>query len=251
VTKLYLEEAELYDIAFDWDVTEEVGWLFERLGRPRTVLEPGCGSGRMLEAFARLGVKVTGIDVSPRMIELARRRLGSDADLHVADMTDFHLGRKFDGAVSPINTLLHLTPEELARHLGCMALQLRAGGIYLVQVGLMEPETHDPSAGSHWEASRGGTTLRVDWVDDEVDFERGVSRQRSRIDVVTGDRAGEVLEETHEMTLWTPATWSRAVDASPFEQTATYDGGRKNEWPSVGRDATGGLLWHELRVRRR
>jgi hypothetical protein len=35
VTKLYLEDAELYDIAFDWDVTAEVAWLYELLGRPR------------------------------------------------------------------------------------------------------------------------------------------------------------------------------------------------------------------------
>ncbi len=149
VTKLYSDDAEFYDIAFDWDVFE-VDWLFERLGRPRAVLEPGCGSGRMLEAFTQRGVDVGGIDVSPRMIELARERLGEDADLRVADMTDFDLGRMFDGAISPINTLLHLTPEEL--------------------------------------------------------------------------------------------------DASPFAETATYDGGRKGEWPLVGRDATGALLWHELRL---
>jgi hypothetical protein len=122
---------------------------------------------------------------------------------------------------------------------------------YLVQVGLIEPGTHEPFAGSHWEAARSYITLRVDWVDEDLDFERGVSRQRSRIEVLSGERAGEVLEEIHDMTLWTPATWARAVDASPFEETATYDGGRKDECAPVGRDATGGLLWHELRPRDR
>ncbi len=65
VTKLYSDGAELYDIAFDWDVSDEVDWLFERLGRPHAVLEPGCGSGRMLEAFTRRDVDVAGIDASP------------------------------------------------------------------------------------------------------------------------------------------------------------------------------------------
>jgi SAM-dependent methyltransferase len=244
VTKLYTDEAELYDIAFGWDVSAEVDWLIERLGRPRTLLEPGCGSGRLLATFATRGVAVTGIDVSPRMLELARERLGADADLHVADMTDFDLGRTFDAAVSPINTLLHLDPAQLAQHLDCMARHL--AGVYLVQVGLARPED-ERFAGSHWEETRGETTLRCDWEDEEVDFDHGISRQRSRIEVLTGDRAGEVIEEVHEMTLWTPETWHRAIEASAFTERATYDGGKKKDaWPRVGPDATGGLLWHEL-----
>ena len=67
--------------------------------------------------------------------------------------------------------------------------------------------------------------------------------------MVTGPRTGEVLEEIHEMTLWTPTTWHAAIERSPFREVATYDGGRKGEWPEVGRDATGGLLWHDLRRR--
>jgi hypothetical protein len=58
-------------------------------------------------------VEIAGFDLSPPMIALARERLGADADLSVADMTDFDLGRVFDGAISPINALLHLTPEAL------------------------------------------------------------------------------------------------------------------------------------------
>ena len=244
VTKLYTDDAELYDIAFGWDVSDEVEWLFERLGRPRTLLEPGCGSGRMLEEFVRRGVGVAGIDVSGRMIELARERLGEDADLRLADMTDFALGRTFDGAISPINTLLHLTPEELQAHLRCMA---RHTPKYLVQVGLIDEGSHEPFAGSHWEAERGDTKLQCDWQDEEVDFLHGRSRQRSRIEVLSGPRAGNVLEEIHDMTLWTPETWATAIDASPYAEVATYDGGvEKDRWPRVGRDATGGLLWHEL-----
>jgi SAM-dependent methyltransferase len=242
VTRLYSDNAELYDIAFDWDISNEVDWLVERLGAS-SVLEPGCGSGRMLEAFAEHGLEVAGIDQSPRMVELARRRLGGRAEIHQADMTDFDVGKRFEGAVCPINTLLHLTPAELAGHLDCMA---RHTSHYLVQVGLVDAASYDPFAGSHWEAERGATKLKVDWVDDELDLERGVSLQRSRIEVLAGPRAGEVLEEIHHMTAWTPDTWEPAIEASPFTEVATYDGGKKGRWPEVDRRATGGLLWHQL-----
>ncbi len=76
MSDLYDEHADLYDIAFDWDVSDEAAWLEARLGeRCRSVLEPGCGSGRILEALARRGLAVTGFDRSARMVEISRRRL--------------------------------------------------------------------------------------------------------------------------------------------------------------------------------
>lgn len=247
MTRLYAEDAELYDIAFDWDIEEEVTWILGRL-RTTSVLEPGCGPARLLDVLARRGVEVTGLDLSPEMVALAKRRLGDRGTVELADMTAFDLGRTFGGAVSPINTLLHLTPAELARHLGCVARQLTPGAAYLVQVGLADPDGGTAEfAGSHWEASRGETALRVHWTDDELDFAAGRSLQRSRIEILSGPRAGEVVEEIHAMTLWTPATWREAIAASPFTEAATYDGNERSR-PRVPPDAVGGLLWHELIV---
>jgi SAM-dependent methyltransferase len=201
VTKLYTDDADLYDIAFDWDVSAEVEWLVDRLGPGcRSIFEPGCGSGRMLDAFASRGLEVVGIDSSPRMVALARERLAGVGSVHVADMTNFDLGRSFDGAVSPINTLLHLTPTELQRHLQVMARHLKPGACYVVQVGLVDPAQREPFARSHWEATRGDTHLRIDWFDEKLDVLAGRSRQRSRIKVLRGPRAGETVEEVHDMT---------------------------------------------------
>lgn len=246
MASLYEDDAELYDIAFDWDISTEADWLVERL-EATTVLEPGCGSGRMLEALADRGCQVVGIDSSRQMVELARRRLGTRGEVLEGDMTHFDLKRAFDGAVCPINTLLHLTPGELGRHLQRMSEHLERRSRYLVQVGLAGP-AQQPFSGSHWEGARGETSVKVDWVDEELDLIAGTSRQRSRIEILSGPRAGEVVEEVHVMTAWTPATWAAAIDASPFEEVATYDGGRKDLWPRVDRSATGGLLWHELQL---
>ena len=54
--------------------------------RGRRILDAGCGSGPLAEALLARGASVTGIDVSPAMVELARRRLGPDANLQVADL---------------------------------------------------------------------------------------------------------------------------------------------------------------------
>jgi SAM-dependent methyltransferase len=247
MTRLYTDDAELYDIAFDWDVSREVEWLLERLGPGcRSVFEPGCGSGRILAALASHGLEVVGIDSSPQMVALARQRLDGRGQAHLADMTDFDLGRAFYGAVSPINTVIHLRPGQLHRHLEAMARHLKPGARYLVQVDLLDPEQREPDAGSHWEATRGDTRLQIDWVEQELDVAAGRSTQRSRIHILEGPRAGEIVEEIHEMTAWTPAKWQSAVSKSAFTEVATYDGAHEDRWPLVESTATGGLLWHEL-----
>lgn len=53
----------------------------------RRILDAGCGSGPLSAALCARGAIVTGVDSSPAMVELARQRLGDDADLHVADLS--------------------------------------------------------------------------------------------------------------------------------------------------------------------
>jgi trans-aconitate 2-methyltransferase len=67
-----------------------------------TVIDAGCGSGRVTEALlARVPRgRVIGVDASASMIEAARERLGDRAELHVADLATFDLGVQADAILS-------------------------------------------------------------------------------------------------------------------------------------------------------
>jgi ubiquinone/menaquinone biosynthesis C-methylase UbiE len=52
----------------------------------RRILDAGCGAGPLFAALRDRGAVVTGIDKSAGMLALARRRLGDDADLQVAEL---------------------------------------------------------------------------------------------------------------------------------------------------------------------
>jgi SAM-dependent methyltransferase len=52
----------------------------------RRILDADCGSGALFAALRDRGAIVTGIDKSAGMLEVARRRLGDDADLRVAEL---------------------------------------------------------------------------------------------------------------------------------------------------------------------
>lgn len=53
----------------------------------RQILDAGCGSGPLFAQLRDRGATVTGFDFSTTMVKLARRRLGEDAALQVADIS--------------------------------------------------------------------------------------------------------------------------------------------------------------------
>ena len=65
--------------------------LFDSSGiRGGTVVDLGCGSGIWARELADSGYKVVGVDVSPTMIAIAKRRV-PEAEFHVKSFLDFRL----------------------------------------------------------------------------------------------------------------------------------------------------------------
>jgi len=252
-SRLYTTEAELYDIAFSWDVSAEVDWLLERLGSDCSpVLEPACGSGRMLAALAERGVEAVGFDSSPEMVQLAQQRLNArklPGEALVADMGGFALEQVFGGAICPVDSLAYLTePADVVTHLSCVARHLRPGAGYLVQLELRDEA--DPWRGvrpSVWEAERGNTRLKIAWRVEWIDIEAGIEVQHARFEVVGGPERGRVFEERHTMAAWTPKRWAATSAESGFAYTAVYDGDGTGR-PRRPLGDAGRLLWHELRA---
>jgi SAM-dependent methyltransferase len=81
------------------------------------ILELGCGTGRVLLPLAQAGHTVTGVDISPALLDLARQKLhitehASRITLVEADLRTFDLPQKtFAFAFCTSNTLMHLTTQ--------------------------------------------------------------------------------------------------------------------------------------------
>ena len=97
------------------------------------VLDAGCGSGPLAARLQALGATMTGFDASAAMVELARRRLGPDADLHVGDLAEalpFADGA-FDDVVASL--VLHYL-RDWTTPLAELHRVLRPGGRLIVSV---------------------------------------------------------------------------------------------------------------------
>ena len=138
----------------------------------RTLLDVGCGTGQHLARF-RQHYGVEGADLDPGMLRHARARLGEDVPLHVADMVELDLGKRFDVVTCLFSAIGYVrTAPRLRRAVKALASHLEPGGLLIVEPWF-HPET--------WRADRPG--VYASWVDEpELKVARfGVNRRRGRL----------------------------------------------------------------------
>jgi SAM-dependent methyltransferase len=103
-----------------------------------SVCDAGCGPGHIGAFLADRGLTVTGIDLSPAMIERARE-LHPDLTFEVGTMTALEAGNEHWQGLIAFYSLIHLTSdEELRAALGEFHRTLVDGGLLLVAVHLGE-----------------------------------------------------------------------------------------------------------------
>lgn len=100
-----------------------LSWLPHTM-RTQSLFDAGCGTGALSVAAARRGARVTGVDVSGSLIQLAHERAPKDVapgslDFGVGDMFDPRFGR-FDYVVA-MDSLIHYPSAEILRVLGAFA----------------------------------------------------------------------------------------------------------------------------------
>ncbi|HEY1015474.1 MAG TPA: class I SAM-dependent methyltransferase, partial [Herpetosiphonaceae bacterium] len=112
------------------DVHGEAGAL-ERL-RPDlarlSVLDAGCGTGRITIELARRGAAVVGADLDPRMLRQAKAK-APELEWHCADLARLDLGRRFDLILLAGNVMIFLTPGTEGGVVANLARHLAPGGL--------------------------------------------------------------------------------------------------------------------------
>ncbi|HEX2048934.1 MAG TPA: class I SAM-dependent methyltransferase [Acidimicrobiales bacterium] len=98
----------------------------EALG-PRSVLDAGCGTGRVAIELARRGIDVVGVDVDPSMLDVARSKQ-PNLPWVLADLSQVDLDRTFDVVVLAGNVMIFLAPGTEADVVTNLARHLEPGG---------------------------------------------------------------------------------------------------------------------------
>ncbi len=142
IVKVYDDESKSYDFQYS-DLKADIEMytsLAKEYGEP--ILELCCGTGRILIPLAREGFKITGLDITRSMLDIARRKVCVEKhpaqgriELIEGDMRDFTINKKYQMAIIPINSFLHLlsTKDQVAA-LASVGKHLKPGGILVVDI---------------------------------------------------------------------------------------------------------------------
>jgi len=135
------------------DPEEEVTRILGLLSLPpgATIVDLGCGRGRHAIPLSRRGYRVTGVDLSEKMLGLARARAqreGASVEWVREDMRKFVRRGAFDACLSLFTSFGYFNDEENEQVIRNVSMNLKAGGAFLldlrnVQKGLAGEEDMD------------------------------------------------------------------------------------------------------------
>lgn len=188
MANLYRPSAHLYDLD-PREITKDDIAFYRAKAREigGSVLELGCGTGRVTLPLAEDGREVWGLDLSETMLAQLREKLerlpaAVPTRLHIVhgDMANFELGRKFDLIIAPFRAFQALAEKSDQKQcLKCIKAHLSENGWFVMHVfkpkmifdeSWVQPEAFD------WEVvdPRSNKTVRRYEVRKRIDLDRQV-----------------------------------------------------------------------------
>jgi SAM-dependent methyltransferase len=213
--------ATVYD-SWSRSVTEDIGFYVAEArkaagaagaARGAPVVELGVGTGRIAVPTAAAGVRVIGVDSSPRMLEVCRQRAKAAGvepllDLRLGDLRDPPVDERLPLVTCPFRSYLHLANgDERLAALGAARELLLPGGRLIFDV--FAPSVDDiEETDARWIERELGIWERADWDEDA---------RRLRLTVRSDD-----AESAMTLAWLAPDEWRRLLEQAGFEVEACY-----------------------------
>jgi len=126
------------------DVNGEATFVASLIDPPASVLDAGCGTGRVGSRLAELGYDVVGADPDEQMLAVARER-SPKLDWRVAGLADMSLGTTYDVVVIAGNVIPFVELDTLPAAMDRVAAHMKPGGLVVCGYGL-DPAHLPPGA---------------------------------------------------------------------------------------------------------
>ncbi len=237
------DEPELYQLACAYrDVPAEVSALLTwcdkhyENGGVQSVLELAAGPAEHARELARRGLAATALDRSAAMCAYAAaqaRAAGLGLNVVEADMRDFAIPRRFDLAITMLNSACHLfTLDDLLAHLAAVAAHLVPRGLYVMEFA--HPADYlaaVPRTSSEWSIEQDGIRAQVRWGGggDQIDPVSQITREHMSITARMPDGTVRTVSDVVPNRFWTATELTAAIrlagaaaSAGGFTVAATY-----------------------------
>lgn len=228
----WYDSPRYYDLIFDEDTENEVDFLEAMMWEygvtdSGKILEPACGSGRLVSEFAKRGYSVDGFDLNENMLEFAQRRLVEDdlmAGLWIDSMQDFETAGSYDLAHCLVSTFKYLAREaDAIANLERVAACLGRGGLYVLGIHLTN---YDNQRFQHerWVVERDGLKVTSNTRTWPADQHGRTEKLRNRLRIQQEGNAERTLETNWQFRTYNAAQLRQLIERVPaFEAVAFHD----------------------------
>ncbi|MBI5000766.1 MAG: class I SAM-dependent methyltransferase [Euryarchaeota archaeon] len=234
--RLYDDLSWLWPLWGTVDEYKRESELFARLvkrhsGIPvRTLLDITCGGGKNDFHFKRW-FEVTGLDISKKMLALARK-LNPECAYVLGDMRGFDLGKQFDSVLMNDGIVYMASEEDLIAAFRSAFRHLRTGGVLLAYVEAWKETFHRDQKGRKrgrapapysWHnatrvsAGESGSTI-ITFVEHDYDPDRSDdSYESAHVYLIRKGGELRIEADVHTLGLFSIRFWRRALKMAGFE----------------------------------
>lgn len=228
------EHPEVYDFIFSYrNYSKEADFLedvFRRFSKFTigTVLDIACGPAPHMGELIERGYDVTGMDISQKMIDYARKKTKGGSFIQ-GDMKRFRTEKKFDAGICMGSSLCTLKDNaEYYSHLESVSLALKKDGIYIIDLDnparfFRKRKNCDLLA--EWECNEGDRHAKVKILEFPVDYRTGMYPSKFVVEFAGKDsKIYETFASEHSDRLLTPQEIRALVFAEGSFNLASFFG---------------------------
>lgn len=225
--KSFEKYAEYYDLIYqDKDYEAECDFLEEifrkySINPVKTILDAGCGSGRHTVPMAKRGYDMEGFDLSEVMLKRAKKYAKNEnitnLDLHVMDLCNFQINKKFDTCICMFAVMGYLTKtHDILKTLSNIRKHLKDNSLFTFDFwnGLAVLRILPSDRAKIMEDGR-RRVIRI--VEPELDALNHICKVHYRLVIIENDRIVDEVEETHVVRFYFPQEMTHYLEDAGFE----------------------------------
>lgn len=184
---------------------------------PETLLHVGCGSGIYDYTFKK-HFKVTGVDVSEKMLEIAIKR-NPEVNYHHGDMRTIELGEKFDAITIPESIGYMTTKEDLKKAIQSANKHLNPGGTLLIVTNVKETFKTNNFV---YTGKKGDIEITI-FENNYIPYNNDSIYEATIIYLIRNEGKLETYTDIHILGLFDKKTWYSLLEEEGFEVKETKE----------------------------
>lgn len=196
-----------------------------RKHKVKTVLDLSCGTGSQVFWLAKHGYKVIGVDFSPKLLEIARRKTQKekiDVRLIEGDMRRIKVGN-FDAVITIFNAIGHLTKADFEKTLRNISKNLKKGGLYVFDIINLDAMTDNAIKNIAFDITRKVNKTKIRSVQySELDRDSGRITSYDQFTIQESSNIPKIIEGQFTLQIYTAQELREMLARNGFETLGQY-----------------------------